>query len=68
MALIEAKVLFEDLQRNSGLATASLLILGLKTMHGFDLRGQFLTCSNVAPTSSSVVEVDVIDSAGEIKC
>jgi branched-chain amino acid transport system substrate-binding protein len=65
-AYVEAKVLVEGLRRAGGKPTPASLVKALETMNDFDVGGYFVKYSPEVHQGSGFVEVDVINSAGEI--
>ena len=63
---VEAKVLVEGLRRAGARPTPSSLVKALETMRDWDAGGYYVNYSTEAHTGSGFVEVDVINSAGEI--
>ena len=66
-AFIEAKVLVEGLKRAGANPTPASLIKGLETMRDFDLGGYYVSYKPDFHTGSLFVEVNVINSSGEVK-
>ncbi|MDB5963853.1 MAG: ABC-type branched-chain amino acid transport system, periplasmic component [Polaromonas sp.] len=65
-AFIEAKVLVEGLKRAGQNPSPASLVKGLETMHDLDLGGYYVSYKPEAHTGSLFVEVDVINSRGEV--
>jgi branched-chain amino acid transport system substrate-binding protein len=65
-AYVEAKVLVEGLRRAGGKPTPASLVKALETMADFDVGGYFVKYTPEVHQGSGFVEVDVINSAGEI--
>jgi branched-chain amino acid transport system substrate-binding protein len=65
-AYVEAKVLVEGLRRAGGKPTPASLVKALETMNDFDVGGYFVKYTSEVHQGSGFVEVDVINSAGEI--
>lgn len=66
-AFIEAKVMVEGLKRAGVNPTPSSLVKSLETMSDFDLGGYYVSYKPEAHTGSLFVEVNVINSFGEVK-
>ena len=64
---IEAKVLVEGLKRAGANPTPASLVKGLETLRDVDLGGYYVTYKPDAHTGSLFVEVNVINSLGEVK-
>jgi branched-chain amino acid transport system substrate-binding protein len=65
-AYVEAKVLVEGLRRSGAKPTPTSLVKALETMSDFDVGGYFVKYTPEVHQGSGFVEVDVINSAGEI--
>lgn len=65
-AFIEAKVLVEGLKRAGPNPSPSALLKSLETLRDLDLGGYYVSYKPEAHTGSLFVEVDVINSRGEI--
>ncbi len=65
-AYVEAKVLVEGLRRTGGKPSPAALVKSLETMGDFDTGGYFVKYTPEIHQGSGFVEVDVINSAGEI--
>jgi branched-chain amino acid transport system substrate-binding protein len=63
---IEAKVLVEGLKRAGAKPNPASLVTALETMHDFDLGGYFVSYKPGVHTGSLFVEIDVINSQGDI--
>jgi branched-chain amino acid transport system substrate-binding protein len=63
---IEAKVLVEGLKKAGGKPSSASLVKALETMHDYDLGGYFVSYSSDLHPGSAFVEIDVINSSGEI--
>lgn len=66
-AFIEAKVMVEGLKRAGANPTPASLVKSLETLRDFDLGGYYVTYKPEAHTGSLFVEVNVINSFGEVK-
>ena len=66
-AFIEAKVLIEGLRRAGANPTPASLVKSLETLRDFDLGGYYVTYKPEVHTGSLFVEVNVINSLGEVK-
>ena len=66
-AFIEAKVLVEGLKRAGANPTPAALVKSLETLRDLDLGGYYVTYKPDAHTGSLFVEVNVINSLGEVK-
>lgn len=66
-AFIEAKVLVEGLRRAGANPTPASLVKSLETLRDFDLGGYYVTYKPEVHTGSLFVEVNVINSLGEVK-
>ena len=66
-AFIEAKVLAEGLKRAGANPTPAALVKSLETLRDLDLGGYYVTYKPDAHTGSLFVEVNVINSLGEVK-
>ena len=66
-AFIEAKVLVEGLKRAGASPTPAALVKSLETLRDLDLGGYYVTYKPDAHTGSLFVEVNVINSLGEVK-
>ncbi len=66
-AFIEAKVLVEGLRRAGTNPTPASLVKSLETLRDFDLGGYYVTYKPEVHTGSLFVEVNVINSLGEVK-
>ena len=65
-AFIEAKVLVEGLKRAGASPTPAALVKSLETLRDLDLGGYYVTYKPDAHTGSLFVEVNVINSLGEV--
>ena len=65
-AYIEAKVLVEGLRRAGPQPTPASLVKGLETLRDLDLGGFFVSYKPEAHNGSNFVEIDVINSVGDI--
>jgi branched-chain amino acid transport system substrate-binding protein len=63
---IEAKVLVEGLRRAGGRPTPASLVTALETLRELDVGGFFISYRPDAHNGSNFVEIDVINSAGEV--
>lgn len=63
---IEAKVLVEGLRRAGARPTPASLVAALESLRDLDLGGYFVSYRPDAHNGSSFVEIDVINSAGEV--
>ena len=63
---IEAKVLVEGLRRAGARPTPASLVAALETLRDLDVGGYFVSYRPDAHHGSSFVEIDVINSAGEV--
>ncbi|WP_309684163.1 ABC transporter substrate-binding protein [Polaromonas sp.] len=66
-AFIEAKVMVEGLKRAGANPTPASLVKSLETLRDFDLGGYFVTYKPDSHTGSLFVDVNVINSFGEVK-
>lgn len=66
-AYIEAKVMVEGLKRAGANPTPASLVKSLETLRDFDLGGYYVTYTPDAHTGSLFVDVNVINSYGEVK-
>ncbi len=66
-AFIEAKVMVEGLKRAGTNPTPASLVKSLETLRDLDLGGYYVTYKPEAHTGSLFVEVNVINSFGEVK-
>ncbi len=66
-AFIEAKVMVEGLKRAGANPTPASLVKSLETLRDFDLGGYYVNYKPEAHTGSLFVEVNVINSFGEVK-